>query len=195
MDALDTVFANRYLIAYYDWRADRPIPLAWQAAFQACVSTPHLVYQHLLLGMNAHINLDLGLAVADIALPGRLAVLHGDFLKINDILLQMIDGVQDALALSAPWLGRLDRLGGQLDEMITHRVICRARKHAWQVANDLLGAEQMAKPHLIAQVDKNAQAIANRIMRAGQLSHKVLNSLWMRQPPDPRLLIEHLRNA
>jgi hypothetical protein len=194
MDHLDTVFANRYLVAYYHWRAGQPIPLAWQAAFVSCERAPHLIYQHLLLGMNAHINLDLGLAVADIATPEELVLLHHDFLKINQILLHMIDGVQDALAISAPWLGRLDRLGGRLDELMAYRLVRHARANAWRVAHELV-TTPTDLPQYVARVDRQAEGTARQIMKAGRVAHRVLNLLRIGRAPDVPALIEHLRSA
>src|SRR3712207_8653052 len=46
-----------------------------------------LVVQHLILGMNAHINLDLGVAAATVApTPEELQSLKPDFMTINALL-------------------------------------------------------------------------------------------------------------
>src|SRR3954464_6294367 len=53
------VFANRYFTARAQYRAHQPTPQAWALAFGAARSSSALVLQHLLLAMNAHINVDL----------------------------------------------------------------------------------------------------------------------------------------
>lgn len=66
MEQLDVVFANRYLQAYFDYSNQLPVTTSWQTAFDAAGRNDLIVVQHLLLGINAHINLDLGIAAADI---------------------------------------------------------------------------------------------------------------------------------
>ena len=67
MARLDVVFANRYLDAYDAYAAGRPASRCWVAAFDAASRWPPLILQRLLLGMNVHIHLDLGIAAAEIA--------------------------------------------------------------------------------------------------------------------------------
>ena len=50
--------------------AGRPVPRCWQVAFERGRTGDHVILQHLLLGINAHVNLDLAVAAAEIA-PGR----------------------------------------------------------------------------------------------------------------------------
>jgi len=64
MEKFDVIFANRYLEATYQyWNGVKPTR-AWQLAFAACRDWNPVVLQHLLMGMNAHINLDLGISAA-----------------------------------------------------------------------------------------------------------------------------------
>jgi hypothetical protein len=71
MERLDVVFANRYLDAFDRYRRGEPTTASWRAAFDAGSRSRVVIMQHLLLGMNAHINLDLGIAAAEVA-PGAL---------------------------------------------------------------------------------------------------------------------------
>ena len=73
MERLDVVFANRYLEAMAAWRAGEPPTRSWQLSFEAAGRWWPIVLQHLLLGMNAHINLDLGVAAARTAPGAELA--------------------------------------------------------------------------------------------------------------------------
>lgn len=64
MERLDVTFANRYLHAYYQWHNKEKPSRSWQLAFEAAEKRSVLILEHLLLGMSAHINLDLGIATA-----------------------------------------------------------------------------------------------------------------------------------
>ncbi len=57
MERLDVAFASRYLEAVAQYRRGEPTTQAWNVAFAAATSWRPIVLQHLLLGINAHINL------------------------------------------------------------------------------------------------------------------------------------------
>ncbi len=147
MERLDVTFANRYLDALERYRRGEEPSKCWRTSFRAAESWHPIVLQHLLLGINAHINLDLGVAAAQTSPGTQLAGLRRDFDSINDILRAVLDDVQDRLALISPSMGVLDRVGGRTDEEILNFSIDRAREAAWRVAERLapLGPEEMRK--------------------------------------------------
>jgi hypothetical protein len=59
MEKLDVVFTNRYIEAYYTYKNAGSPSARWEVAYNDSNSYWLIVLQHLLLGMNAHINLDL----------------------------------------------------------------------------------------------------------------------------------------
>ena len=90
--------------------------------------------QHILLGINAHINLDLGLA-AGLTSPGdSIHDLEKDFREINVLLNEKINEVQAALNRLSPIWKILDFLGAKQDEFLASFSIKSARKQAWKVA-------------------------------------------------------------
>jgi hypothetical protein len=134
MERLDVVFAERYLRAFEQFeRGERPTA-AWDYAFSLETSEDPTVIQHLLLGMNAHINLDLGISAAQIAPGPSLDSLKRDFDEINTILGELVDRVQDDLASVFPLLGLLDFVCLRFDEFAVHRAIVQARSEAWDRA-------------------------------------------------------------
>ncbi len=147
MERFDVTFANRYLDALERYRRGEEPSRCWRTSFRAAESWHPIVLQHLLLGINAHINLDLGVATAQTSPGAQLAGLRRDFDSINDILRAMLDDVQDRLAPVSPWMGVLDRAGGRTDEEILNFSIDRARQAAWRTAERLapLGPEETQK--------------------------------------------------
>ena len=85
MQRLDTIFANRYLKAWHAYTANQPCSRSWKKAFDACRGDKLTVIQHLLLGINTHINLDLGIAAAETSPGEAIHDLEQDFLKINQL--------------------------------------------------------------------------------------------------------------
>ena len=138
MEDLAVVFADRYLDAYRRWCDGKATSNSWRVAFAAATDgRRRMIAQHLLAGMNAHINLDLGIVAADIAGndPGHL---HTDFLRVNQILFQKLNGLQAALGSVSTRMAWIDRLGGTLDERLMKLSIKDARDRAWDLALDLI---------------------------------------------------------
>ena len=57
--------SETYFDAYDRRQVDQPTSASWRVAFDAATKSKYLVLQQLLVGMNAHINLDLGIAAAE----------------------------------------------------------------------------------------------------------------------------------
>ncbi|MGW3820692.1 DUF5995 family protein [Streptomyces sp. NPDC005046] len=102
MDRFDTLFGNRYFDAYDAWRRDRSGPRCWREAFGLLDDADTVIVQHLILGVNAHINLDLAVAAARTSPGEDIHALRHDFLLINDILARVVLGVQDSVGALSP---------------------------------------------------------------------------------------------
>ncbi len=137
MEKLDVVFAKRYLEAYHAYQKDEPLTDSWKRAFDLSTDLSIIVLQHLLLGINAHINLDLGIAAAEISKGQNLDSLQNDFNKINDILSSMVHRVQNNLTYIWPPLKWLLKKTGQLDNLLVDFSMKIARDGAWAAAGEV----------------------------------------------------------
>jgi len=169
MEALDVVFANRYLDALAaDDRGERP-GRCWAFAFDTEDDYWPIVLQHLLLGMNAHINVDLGVAAAEVIRDRGQdpEALHPDFDRINGVLAAMIDHVQRNLeGVWAP-LRILNRALGSVDDRLIEFSMERARDEAWRFACELSRLPGAAWPGAIAVQDDRMLRIAGRVRGPG----------------------------
>ena len=137
MERLDVIFANRYLEAYFTYKEGNKPSISWENAFEAAKNQKLLILQHLLLGINAHINLDLGIAVSEtVGSQGDLQSIHDDFNKINAILASMVDGVQQKIGRVSPFFHLLDKVADGKEDLIATFSINIARDEAWIFAND-----------------------------------------------------------
>jgi len=117
-------------------------PAAWRLAFDAARDPDLEVMQHLLLGINAHINYDLVLCLGDVLGPEWHALSaddrHARYLDhchINDIIGRTIDAVQDQIVERyAPWMEVVDAALGRLDEWLVLQMIARWRDQVWALA-------------------------------------------------------------
>ncbi|MCB0629033.1 MAG: DUF5995 family protein [Saprospiraceae bacterium] len=166
MERLDVIFANRFLEAFRQYQAKERCTKSWLLAFEQAMFWRPLVIQHLMLGMNAHINLDLGIAAAETVKGGSIEDIKPDFFKINDLLLSLIDGVQDQLASISPLMRRLDVIG-QFDEMIAGAGIDLARTQAWSVAQAFAAIPEAEWDDKIAELDGKILRTGQRILQPG----------------------------
>lgn len=68
-----------------------------------------------MIGMNAHINFDLGIAAAQMVEKGQMQALEPDFSRINKLLSELVDEVKNELPETWPLFKWLDRFAGSLD--------------------------------------------------------------------------------
>jgi hypothetical protein len=163
MARLDVVFAHRYFDAYRAHRAGAEPSAPWRYAFARAREDGHLILQHLLLGVNAHIALDLALAACATTPPGRLAALEHDFFVINDVLAEMVDEVQDDLGEVSPRLRAFDRLGGPVDERLAAHLLGRARRVAWRKARRFDVTPDGARPAMVARWERQVTKASRRV--------------------------------
>lgn len=164
MERLDVIFANRYLEAFEAKFKKAPITESWKVAFTAARRWRPIVLQHLLLGMNAHIDLDLGIAAAETAPPGEVATLKDDFFRINKILGELVNGVQDELAQVWPVLKFLDKIAGKTDEALANFGMKLTRGHAWKVAQDLSALPPEQREEWIASLDTKVANFGSKLL-------------------------------
>jgi hypothetical protein len=131
MDSFDSLFANRYFAAYDAFRAGGQPTKSWQVAFQGTQSGQLIILQDLLVGINAHINLDLGVVTGETFQGAALEGFHGDFNKINDILGTLLPLVEETVGEFSPLLGLLAKIGGKDAIEVLDFSMDAARDDAW----------------------------------------------------------------
>jgi Family of unknown function (DUF5995) len=192
MERFDVAFAHRYLAAVDGHEhANTALTRSWELALRAATASRPLILQHLLVAINAHVNLDLGIAAAATA-PGRtIFELRRDFDRINEILASMIADVEHNLAEVSPWIGLLDRIGGRHDEEVIRFSIEVARTEAWRFAVELapLSRDQWAGP--IRARDVRVAHVAQAVLKPGWLTAGLL-VIRARESNDVRRNIEVL---
>ena len=192
MARLDRVFAERYLDAYGAWRSGGPVTDSWSAAFVATRRWRPIIIQQLLAGMNAHINLDLGIAAATVAPGAQLASLRSDFDVINEVLAGLIDGFMDDVDEVSPWVGFLDRIGGRTDQALVRFSIEVARRRAWGLAAQLAASPQQEWGAIIGARDTATAQFTKTILRPGTILPAGLLLIRLRESNDVTTVIDVL---
>lgn len=136
MEKLDVLFANRYFEAYFNYKAQKSTTKSWEIAFISS-KKDYIILQYLLQGINAHINLDLGIATIKTLENNKIESIKNDFNAINQLLSEMIDEVKDKISSLSPMFKLLMPLAKQWDHKLVQFSIEAARDGAWEFANQL----------------------------------------------------------
>ncbi len=162
MEVLDVAFANLYLDAYRDYKNNQQVSAAWAYAFDHADESLTIL-QHIMLGMNAHINLDLAIATATTMSGKEITDIEDDFNKVNDILFQITNELQDRLSRVSPLMFIVDLLGKNIDEKFIDFSMRKARQQSWNSAILLwtLGEGQSEKT--INKIDQVVLKVSERI--------------------------------
>lgn len=167
MEKLDILFAKRFIDAYELWNQGKDPSSSWRVAFQASTESNYLVLQHLFLGINAHINLDLGIAASETMAGFPLKGIENDFNKINSILSELVDGVKANISAISPIFGLIIPLAKGKDELLLNFSIQLARDGAWKFAG-----EYHLDPNKESQIkdrDNSISRIAEKLIKPGKL--------------------------
>jgi hypothetical protein len=193
MQRLDVTFATRYLDALDRFRHGGHPSGCWLLSFQAAVTRQPLILQHLLLGINAHINLDLGIAAAQTAPGPQLPELQGDFNRINDILAGMIAQTRTDVEEVSPWIRLLDRVDPQAEDELIRFSLDRARINAWSVATRLSHLDLAQWPQEIDVLDGWATVLGNLVLHPPGLAYNAaLAAIRARESNDVAKVIDVL---
>jgi hypothetical protein len=167
MEKIDVIFANRYLKAYYQFKAKEKPSECWEFSFTKGEEYWPIVAQHLLLGINAHVNLDLGIACAQVSTPESIFDLHSDYNKINEILSNLVGGVEKCLVEIWPTLTYILKLSGKIDNFFIDFSMKTARDGAWKYATEFVLLPENQREASIQERDIKVTKIARLVSNPG----------------------------
>jgi hypothetical protein len=174
MEKLDVIFALRYLDAFKSWKNKTASTQSWKYTFDWGSENRIIVLQHLLLGMNAHINLDLGIAAAQISRNTNIDELENDFNKINEILSSLVIEVENHLSKIWPMLKRILKWTNKVDDFLVDFSMELARDGAWKFAKTLSKVSSETAKKLIDARDIKVAKKARLVTQPGTIASIIL---------------------
>lgn len=181
MEQLDVGFANRYFVAWDSYTNKQPCTGAWQLAFDACENSDLICLQHLILGINTHINLDLCIATAACCPGDKIYDLESDFNKINAVIATQAQLVQDTLCKVWFPLKMLNDIANNQEKAVLNFSIDTARTCSWANAVALALTSDQLKNQLISQIDHTVIEVGKKVINPG---------FWVNLTLKPVLLME-----
>lgn len=196
MARFDVIFANKYFDAHTLHRNGKKIPRAWQIAFDACRSPKLIAFQHIYLGLTAHLLLDLSASLVESGPPQDIFLMEKDFKRINEVIEALTRDVHRDLGTVSPWMGLLDRAAGDLwaasSRWMTHLIRGRAWSTAIELAHAAPGEMRAQK---IAELDREASWMAEQIAQPAAPIRATIAVVRARESRDVRKIIRAVRGS
>lgn len=174
-------FANLYREAIINYETGQNLKIAksWQISFDLAKENSGLIIQHLMLGINAHINHDLAIALYDVSIDPERQNKHKDHYHVNSILERATGTMKkEVMDKYAPILSRLDRATGNISDNIANFSIPKARDHAWSFAIALTLAKTDQEQNVIRKaLDEQAAVLARLILVSPTRDPRLIKSV------------------
>lgn len=193
MEKLDVIFAKRYIDAWYCYKDKSPCSASWQTAFDASVREDLVVVQHILLGVNTHINLDLSIAAAETAPGQAIFALQKDYDLINDIISATADEMQTRLGKIWWPMKLFIRIANNRHKAVINFSVSKARQAAWASATAMALTEGEAEKNYTDGLDRSVVQIAGGIMNPGKWTNFMLQFVRWSEQKDVRKVIALLK--
>ena len=139
---------------------------SWLQAYAATNSAKYTVLQQLLIGINPHIMIDLGVAAARTCPGDQLAGLQQDFDMVNAVILSLFPTVDAELDDLSPFENFVDHsFLGYLKNKSIDLSIDAGRKSSWDFATKLAYLDLPAQAIAIGQRDLEGIALGECILK------------------------------
>jgi hypothetical protein len=186
-------FAGRYLAPLHASLAGRPVPRCWAVAFDVAGRSDKVILQHLLLGINAHVNLDLAVVAAETCPGGEIASLRNDFMRVNGVLGALMPKVRACIGRFSPLLDVIDRVGGADDDEILNFSIRVARDEAWSQALLLAATDDPARrAQLVESLDRAVAVLGKVVSSPGGLLRRAVDLVAATESDDVAAIMDAL---
>ena len=192
MEKFDVLFANKYLEVFDDFRAGRQVCRSWTVSFRA-KKERMTILQHIILGMNAHINYDLGVAADEFIEEGVIDGFQNDFMMVNQVLAGLLDEMQVKVGRVSKLMFLIDWLGGRKDEVILNFSMEKARQQAWDLATRLKGLTGDEKETKKAEADRFTANLGEIVKRPpGKILRYVVKLVSLFEIKDIKKVVKKL---
>ncbi len=161
MDQMALGLFNRYFEALQLYQAGELPSRAWLVAFEAAQRWWPTVGQQVMLCINPHINLDLGIVVARSCPPDQLPAFRGDFFKMNELLSPLIGKMIASFGNVSPLFGVFS---GWTQNPVLPCVVDAMGRRAWRVAEQLARLSEAEQAGLVARLDREVEQLGRLIL-------------------------------
>lgn len=177
LEVYDYQFANLYREALLNWELGNinKVPRAWQLSFANAHNNGNiLIWQHMLLAVNAHINNDLAQVISMMNITEDTDHKHSDTQAIDPIIMsvykQPIPGLIDLYAPAWNFSGHAQQL-----ESTVSKLESEYREKAWDFAFKLIDAPPFKRTLYVQELNLSAAFHGEQLLMFG-FSDQLLKS-------------------
>jgi len=167
MERFDVTFASRYFAAFNGYFHPAQFPAishCWRVAFDGAQLPAPIIVQHMLAGVNAHIDLDLGIAAETVAPGSQLPSLHHDFNTVNAVLTSQVSTVVTEIDELSPVLADIYAVLMQHEIDLIADSLVILRDAAWAFATLLADEPSILRPSTIMVHDLKVAGLGTLIL-------------------------------
>jgi hypothetical protein len=157
MEQFDVTFAGCYfdaLNSYFLPDKYEGLTLPWEVAFLDQDSMHSTMLQHMVAGLNSHINFDLGVTIAQMV-PNAMSAFEHDFKLINALMATQVRGMLNVVQTLSPgvlWIRRAI----PNEVAVIRSLLVRFRDSAWMFAYGMATAEDHGRARRVNQTSWTA---------------------------------------
>lgn len=167
MRPLAGLLARRYLDALARFERDEESTRSWGLTFTTAARDDAVILQHLLVAANAHLNVDLPVAAAQVARGGSITEVEGDFRRLVEIVVNLMERARSAIGPFSPVLSILGRLADRPDDELLRFSFRVAGDEAWRRAV-LLSALPVGRwPAMVDSFDRSTAVLGRAVANPG----------------------------
>lgn len=188
MERFDVTFASRYFAAlneyFHPTQFKGEISRCWKVAFDGALGPGPILVQHMLAGVNAHIDLDLGIAAEAVA-PGRqLPSLHRDFNTVNAVLFSQVASVVMEIDSLSPVLADIYAVLMQHELDLIADGLAIVRDGAWRFAEILADTPGFVDPTVIKVHDLKVADLGKLILNPPGFLERIVELIASKESRD-----------
>lgn len=187
MERFDVTFASRYfaaLNAYFHPAQFPEISGCWKVAFDGALQPGPIIVQHMLAGVNAHIDLDLGIAAEMVAPAKQIDSLHHDFNTVNAVLSSQVSAVVMEINSLSPVLADLYAVLMQHELDLIAEGLVIVRDDAWRFAKLLAATPGFVDPTVIAVRDLKVKGLGELILNPPGFLERIVELIAAQESRD-----------
>jgi hypothetical protein len=180
METFAVRFFERYYAAFEQYAEGELPSRAWLGAFETTRSGDYIILQYMVGGINAHINLDLGVVTARLAPGDKLPGLRSDYEKIDTIIAPTFLVMDRRLDKLSPVYAQLTAAYPGLAFWLVNFSIQVAREAAWRMAEEIAYLSPTDQLPIMARRDDKVVELGEIILREGPL----IEAIWESESKD-----------
>ncbi|MEM9987418.1 MAG: DUF5995 family protein [Bacteroidota bacterium] len=196
MGQLNRQLVSRFLTTLQAYFQGEVLPGAWQLVLTSTGNQQVSVFQHLMIGLQAHLLYDLPLSTSKVVGPESADPFEEDYFIYILLLVEAIEQVHKDLGRQSKTFKVMSTLGSSHDQWLAKVSRVATHRTAWEQAKKLSQLEGGGQVELIDKIDQQAtQSIESIVSGAFKPRRRLMSkvSRWQNQPVSA--LIQELKNV